>query len=86
MSDYLKSKNKGETLILSYKNKSFSFRFIPLDYISGSKCEISYLLEGYQKDWIHLGTSNTIVLSNLPKGDYVLKVRCSNADKLWDLI
>lgn len=83
MSDYLKSKNKGETLILSYKNKSFSFRFIPLDYISGSKCEISYQLEGYQKDWIHLGTSNTIVLSNLPKGDYVLKVRCSNADKLW---
>ena len=30
-----------------------------------------------------MGTSNTIVLSNLPKGDYVLKVRCSNADKLW---
>lgn len=84
LSDYLKSKKDGETLILSYKNKSFSFRFIPLDYLSGSKCEISYLLDGYQKDWIHLGTSNTIVFTNLPKGDYTLKVKCSNADKMWD--
>lgn len=84
LSDYLVSKKSGEILILSYKNKSFSFRFIPLDYLSGSKCEISYLLDGYQKDWIHLGTSNTIVFTNLPKGDYTLKVKCSNADKMWD--
>lgn len=83
LSDYLKVKNKIETLVLSYKNKSFSFKFIPLDYLSGSKCEISYLLEGYQKDWINLGTSNTIVFSNLPTGKYLLKVRCSNADKIW---
>ena len=80
LSDYIKS---GETLILANKYKSFSFNFIPLDYISGSKCEISYLLEGYQKDWIHLGTSNTIVFTNLPTGHYVLKVRCSNANKIW---
>ena len=83
LSEYLKLKSAGETLVLSYKNKSFSFKFIPLDYLSGSKCEISYLLEGFQKDWIQLGTSNTIVFTNLPKGDYVLKVRCSNADKIW---
>ena len=83
ISEYLSFKKTKETLQLSYKNKSFSFRFIPVDYLSGSKCEISYLLEGYQKDWIQLGTSNTIVFTNLPKGDYVLKVRCSNADKIW---
>jgi len=83
ISDHLKMKQTREALQLSYKNKSFSFRFIPLDYLSGAKCEISYLLEGYQKDWIQLGTSNTIVFSNLPTGDYLLKVRCSNADKIW---
>jgi signal transduction histidine kinase/DNA-binding response OmpR family regulator/ligand-binding sensor domain-containing protein len=83
LSDYLQTKKAGETLILANKFKSFSFNFIPLDYISGSKCEISYLLEGYQKDWIHLGTSNAIVFTNLPTGHYVLKVRCSNANKIW---
>lgn len=70
-------------LVLSYRNKSFSFRFIPLDYLNGTKCEIAYILEGYQKEWIQLGTSSTIVFSNLPKGDYTLKVKWSNADKLW---
>lgn len=83
LEDYLRKTARGRQLLLSYKNKSFSFRFIPLDYLSGSKCEISYRLEGFQEDWIQLGTSNTIVFSNLPKGDYVLKVRCSNADKIW---
>jgi signal transduction histidine kinase/DNA-binding response OmpR family regulator len=84
ISDYMQLKKAGETLILSsYKNKSFSFKFIPLDFLSGSKCEISYLLEGYQKNWINLGTSNIIVFSNLPSGKYVLKVRWSNADKIW---
>ncbi|MDO9152130.1 MAG: two-component regulator propeller domain-containing protein [Paludibacter sp.] len=81
--DYIKKKKKGDALILHYKNKSFSFKFIPLDYLSGSKCEISYLLEGFQKDWINLGTSNTIVFANLPTGKYILKVRWSNADKIW---
>jgi signal transduction histidine kinase/DNA-binding response OmpR family regulator/ligand-binding sensor domain-containing protein len=82
-SDYLRLKSSVQTLTLSYKVKSFSFKFIPLDYLSSSKCEISYLLEGYQKEWIQLGTSNTIVFTNLPTGKYTLKVRCSNADKIW---
>lgn len=83
LTDYLRISGTEKQLVLSYKNKSFSFRFIPLDYLAGTKCEIAYKLEGFQKDWIQLGTSNTIVFSNLPKGKYVLKVRCSNADKIW---
>ena len=83
LSDYSQLKQNREFLTLSYKNKSFSFKFIPLDYLSGAKCEISYMLEGYQKEWIQLGTSNTIVFTNIPEGNYVLKVHCSNADKIW---
>lgn len=83
LSEFLKAGAKKPTLLVSYKIKSFSFIFVPVDYLSGTKCEISYRLVGYHKDWIHLGTSGTIVFSNLPKGNYLLKVRCSNADKLW---
>ena len=83
LSDFQTKYTGSQSLEISYKIKSFSFKFIPIDYISSTKCEISYLLEGYQKDWINLGTSNTIVFSNLPKGNYTLKVRCSNADKIW---
>lgn len=83
LSDFLQPKKAGQTLVLANKHTSFSFNFIPIDYIAGTKCEISYLLEGFQKDWIHLGTSNTLVFTNLPSGRYVLKVRCSNANKIW---
>lgn len=83
LADFMDKSENSMHLQLSHKVKSFSFRFIPVDFISGSKCEIAYKLDGFQQDWIHLGTSNTIVFSNLPKGKYLLKVRCSNADKLW---
>lgn len=83
LSQYEINGKNGKSLHISYRINSFSFKFIPIDFISSPKCEISYLLEGYQKNWIHLGTSNTIVFSNLPKGKYVLKVCCNNADKIW---
>lgn len=81
--NFQKDSKNGPTLHITHEIKSFSFKFIPIDYIASEKCEISYLLEGFQKDWIHLGTSNNIVFSNLPKGNYMLKVRCSNAEKVW---
>lgn len=74
---------KGNKYVFPHESKTLSFKFIPLDYLSGTKCEISYKIEGFQENWIHLGTSNTIVLSNLPSGNYVLTVRCSNADRIW---
>jgi signal transduction histidine kinase/DNA-binding response OmpR family regulator/ligand-binding sensor domain-containing protein len=83
MANFLKEKTGKESLEIPHTINSFSFKFIPIDYITGTKCEISYLLEGFQNDWIHLGTSNTLVFSNLPKGNFRLKVRCTNSDKIW---
>lgn len=83
LSEYLTLKNGVNTLSLSHKNKSFSFRFVPIDFIASSKCEISYKLEGFHNEWVNLGTSNTVVFTNLPKGNYVLKIKSSNANKIW---
>jgi signal transduction histidine kinase/ligand-binding sensor domain-containing protein/DNA-binding response OmpR family regulator len=83
LSDYLVQKDALKVLTLSHKHKSFSFRFIPIDYIAPSKCEIAYMLEGFHDDWVNLGTSNAVVFTNLPRGKYVLKVKASNANKIW---
>ncbi len=83
LSDYLVRKEKAKVLTLSHKHKSFSFRFIPIDYLASPKCEIAYMLEGFHDDWVNLGTSNAIVFTNLPKGKYLLKVKASNANKVW---
>lgn len=82
--EHLKMRKGRETLILKHNMRSISLRFVPVDYVSGEKCETSYLLEGYNDDWVYLGTSSTIVLSNLPSGKYTLKVRNSNAAKTWN--
>ena len=83
LSDYLVQDDALTVLTLSHKHKSVSFSFIPIDYIAPSKCEIAYMLEGFHDAWVNLGTSNAIVFTNLPKGEYVLKVKTSNANKVW---
>ena len=83
LNDFLIQKKEQDVLTLSYKYKSLSFHFTHIDYLTGPKCEISYMLEGYQSDWVQLRTSNTIVFTNLPKGKYLFKVKNSNADKVW---
>lgn len=70
-------------LKLNHKENLLTFRFVPIDYIQSSKCEIAYMVEGYSKDWAYLGTSGTIVLNNLPSGEYTLYVKCCNANKEW---
>ena len=31
----------NKTLELSWRNKSFSFNFVPIDYLNGTKCEMA---------------------------------------------
>lgn len=83
LSVFLSDKQGSKVLSLSHDIKSFGFSFIPIDYLASGKCEISYMLEGYHSEWVHIGTSNTVVITHLPKGNYMLKVRSSNANKIW---
>ncbi len=83
LNDYMHTSHGKSYLEMGYNEKFFSFKFTPLDYLAASKCELAYKLENYQNEWVMLGTSGTIVFSNLPAGSYVLKVKWSNADKSW---
>lgn len=80
---FLVERGGREVLTLSYDQSSVSLHFVNLDYLAGEKCEISYMLEGHQSDWVNIGRSNTIVFTNLPKGNYLLKVKNSNAYGVW---
>lgn len=70
-------------LRLKYDENLAVFSFCPIDYVQSSKCEIAYMLKGYSEGWIELGTSGTVVLNNLPTGQYTLYVRCCNVNKEW---
>lgn len=76
--------NNQGILELDHKESLLTLRFVPIDYIQGSKCEIAYRVEGNDSNWAYLGTSGTIVLNNLYPGNYTLYVKCCNANKEWD--
>ncbi|MDI6802493.1 MAG: two-component regulator propeller domain-containing protein [Bacteroidota bacterium] len=69
---------------LSYKQNFFSFEFAALDYTIPGKNEYMYMLEGYDKDWIHSGTRRYAAYTNLDGGDFVFRVKGSNNDGVWN--
>jgi signal transduction histidine kinase/CheY-like chemotaxis protein/ligand-binding sensor domain-containing protein/AraC-like DNA-binding protein len=72
----------NSSLKLQHRNQTATFHFMPVDYIDGDKCELIYMVEGFHRDWIRLGTSRTVVVSSLPSGKYTLKVKNTNAEKI----
>jgi signal transduction histidine kinase/DNA-binding response OmpR family regulator/ligand-binding sensor domain-containing protein len=70
--------NTDKKLTFPYKNNSFAISFTALDYIDGGNYDFSYKLEDYNADWVALQKNNRIHLTNIPSGDYTLKVRYKN--------
>ncbi len=72
-----------EVLKLGYNENFFNISFAALDYINNSNCEYMYILEGFNKSWVNLGTDNIAVFTNVPPGNYTLRIRSTNGDKVW---
>ncbi len=73
-----------ENLILSSTQSVFSFHFAALNYISPSKNQYAYKMEGFDKDWNYVGTQHTATYTNLHPGKYVFRVKGSNNDNVWN--
>ena len=71
-------------ITLNYNDNFFSFSFAALNYLQTSENKYAYKLEGFNDDWINLGTERKITFTNLDPGDYVLRVKASNNDGLWN--
>jgi hypothetical protein len=67
---------------LGYK-QNFSLDFAALNYSSPQDNRYSYKLDGFDKDWNHIGTSHTAVYTNLDPGEYTFRVKAKSDDGLW---
>jgi|GEM_PF-73983 len=71
-------------IILPQRDKSFSFDFSTFDFESPEKIRYSYLLEGFDANWIEVDATRRFVhYTNLKQGHYIFKVRCTNSDGVW---
>jgi ligand-binding sensor domain-containing protein/signal transduction histidine kinase len=79
-----KSISESERLSLSYKHSMISFSFAALNYFLPEKNQYAYKLQGFEKEWNYIGTQRTATYTNLDAGEYVLRVKGSNNDGLWN--
>lgn len=78
--------NKIETLTLTHRETEFSFEFAALDYKSPQLNQYAYKLEreGDEQKWNFIGNRRHISFRNLPAGNYVLHIRGSNSNGIWN--
>jgi signal transduction histidine kinase/ligand-binding sensor domain-containing protein/CheY-like chemotaxis protein len=74
---------KLQELVLEQTDYFVSFEFAALDFRAPEQNEYRYKLEGLDPNWIELGHSRLATFTNLPAGDYVLKVQASNNQGMW---
>jgi signal transduction histidine kinase/ligand-binding sensor domain-containing protein/DNA-binding response OmpR family regulator len=67
---------------LDYK-QNFSIDFVALNYTAPQESRYVYMLEGFDKTWNQVGTSQTAVFSNLRPGTYTFRVKANSDDGSW---
>ena len=54
-----------------------------LDYTNPQNIQYAYILDGFEKQWAFADKQRSVTYTNLPKGEYVLRVRSTNSDGVW---
>jgi two-component system sensor histidine kinase ChiS len=71
-------------ITLSYKDNVANIEFAALNFYNSNKNQYAYRLEGYSDNWIQLGNERRATFTNLDGGDYVLRVKGSNNEGVWN--
>jgi ligand-binding sensor domain-containing protein/DNA-binding CsgD family transcriptional regulator len=72
------------SLKLSSRFDVYAFEFAALCYFMPALNRFAYRLEPRNREWISLGSANTVTLSRLKPGEYRLHVKGSNPDGVWN--
>jgi signal transduction histidine kinase len=79
-SDYWMKKN----ISLPYFQNTLSFDFIATEMTNSEKNQYAYMIEGVDENWINNGNKRFARYANLPHGNYILKIKASNSDGVWN--
>ncbi len=68
---------------LGYDDKKFEFEFQAINYNNNRRCKFAYKLDGYDKTWIEVKSSQKATYTNIPSGNYTFMVKGSNEHGFW---
>jgi len=69
---------------LNWPNNFFEFEFGALSFSQPEKNQHAYMLDGFDENWNEIGTRNYGKYTNLPGGTYILRLKGSNNDGVWN--
>jgi two-component sensor histidine kinase len=72
-----------QPLFLSYRDNYISFAFSAFDFLNEKGDQFAYYLEGFDKDWNYCGNRHFASYTNLPGGEYTLKLKVQNSEGVW---
>jgi signal transduction histidine kinase/ligand-binding sensor domain-containing protein/ActR/RegA family two-component response regulator len=78
------AEKKNDPLTIPPDANRLSVEFAALDYSAPERNRYAYKLEGYDPDWIETDATHRVAAyTNLPPGDFKLRLRGSNRDGVW---
>lgn len=77
--------NDVKELTLTHKDYVVGFEFTALDYADPTRNKYAYQLQGFVPDWSYVDAKNRhATYTNLPRGEYVFRVKAANKDGYWN--
>ncbi|WP_300703291.1 hybrid sensor histidine kinase/response regulator transcription factor [Bacteroides sp.] len=71
-------------ITLEHNQSMIGFDFAALSYIAPKENYYQYMLEGLDNEWqFTKGNNNHLSYSNLQPGEYTLRIKGTNSDKIW---
>ncbi|WP_170246277.1 hybrid sensor histidine kinase/response regulator [Colwellia hornerae] len=72
-------------ITLTHKENLVAFEFSALHFSAPKKNQYAYKLEGFDDNWIMTNYKNRrATYTNLPDGEYLLRVKASNPNGIWN--
>jgi hypothetical protein len=72
-------------ITFNHRAKILTFDLAAQHSTAPTKNKLAYLLEGFNNEWIETEKGKTsITYTNLPPGNYILRVKSANGDGLWN--
>ncbi|MBB6254216.1 ligand-binding sensor domain-containing protein [Nitrospirillum iridis] len=79
-----RAKGGDGPLVVTPEANSLAVEFAALDFTAPSRNRYAYRLDGYDHGWIEADVNRRLaVYTNLPPGNYTLRLRGSNRDGVW---
>ncbi len=80
-----KSIEKADEVVLNYKQPVLTIEYAALSYTNSDNNQYAYKLEGFDNDWVAVGSQRSVTYTNLKPDKYNFKVRASNSDGIWNM-